>query len=161
MGICRGNGLCLWGVGLWLLVGCLVAQIAAADESPMYERAREHMLRGEWESAIEVAGKVIDQDPSSADAYNLRGSAYVRCGDFEKARADIEAALRIDPEHPKANTNRSGLHYENGDIEAALVRHPASFFRYSSGNTRRASLLLKVQSIVALRRFRSRAQVAA
>ena len=42
-----------------------------------------------------------------------------------------------------------------------LVRHPASFFRYSSGNTRRASLLLKVQSIVALRRFRSRAQVAA
>ncbi len=45
--------------------------------------------------------------------------------------------------------------------EVKLVRHPASFFRYSSGNTRRASLLLKVQSIMALRRFRSRAQVAA
>ncbi len=76
--------------------------------------------------------------------------------------------LRIDPLFPRDPLGGGKTMADFGlpDVQPfsnleSLVRHPASFFRYSSGNTRRASLLLKVQSIMALRRFRSRAQVAA
>ena len=46
------------------------------------------------------------------------------------------------------------MHQSSGE----LVHHPASRFLYSSGNTRLASLRLKVQLIVVFFRLRSRDQ---
>ncbi len=91
------NILSLSVVGSWLLASQPIPKIAAAAETPTCERVRDHMDQGDWESAIDLAGQIIDRAPNSAEAYHLRGAAYLMCGDDEKATADIDAALRIDP----------------------------------------------------------------
>jgi tetratricopeptide (TPR) repeat protein len=76
--------------------------------------ADAYLLRG---SALAISGdgpdKVITElneavrlNPNSAEAYYLRGAAYSNKGDYSKAVADFEAALRINPRHTDA---RHGL----------------------------------------------------
>jgi hypothetical protein len=53
---------------------------------------------------------------------------------------------------------REGQKVEQAPLDERLVHHPASRFLYSSGNTRLASLRLKVQLILVFFRLRSRDQ---
>jgi Flp pilus assembly protein TadD len=46
--------------------------------------------------------------PNDTWALNNRGLAYRRLGKTEKARADFEAALRIDPAFEQARSNLAG-----------------------------------------------------
>ena len=48
-------------------------------------------------------------DPNDADAYTIRGNAYRRLG--EKAKADYEKALRIDPDNELAKENLAMLEW--------------------------------------------------
>jgi tetratricopeptide (TPR) repeat protein len=45
--------------------------------------------------------------PSSAIAYNNRGVVYAKTGNYQKALADFEYALRINPYYADAVTNRA------------------------------------------------------
>jgi tetratricopeptide (TPR) repeat protein len=48
---------------------------------------------------------VLQIDPGNAMAYNNRGGAYYNKKDYNRAIADYEAALRIDPNHALARDN--------------------------------------------------------
>src|SRR5689334_2070166 len=59
--------------------------------------------------------------PHVALAYGLRGSAYARKGDREKALADFEQALEIDPRQVRIYVNRGNLYRDKGDLERAIA----------------------------------------
>lgn len=58
--------------------------------------------RNELAKAEEQYRKILELDPSSADAHYFLGNLYEREGDLVKARAEWRATLRIDPSHTGA-----------------------------------------------------------
>ena len=60
-----------------------------------YARGLEHSRNGDHELAIENYTKVIELKPDYAEAYYKRGGAFLRLGEREKAKADIETARKM------------------------------------------------------------------
>jgi tetratricopeptide (TPR) repeat protein len=55
-----------------------------------------------------------------AIAYVNRGIAYKSKLDFERALADFDEAIKLDPGQPAAYENRALIHYSNKDLIAPL-----------------------------------------
>jgi tetratricopeptide (TPR) repeat protein len=61
----------------------------------------------------------VAQSGKSADAYFLAGTTLLQLNDFEQARKDLEAALRLDPKLPGIYTLVGTARDKNGDIKEA------------------------------------------
>jgi len=64
---------------------------------------------------------VIAQNPSDANAYNVRGTAYGRAGKLREAIADFDAALKINPGFYQAYANRALVQRRLGHDDLALA----------------------------------------
>ncbi len=72
----------------------------AADNSPAAESHRkgaEAFDKGETDAAIKWFGQAIQLDAKYAPAYCDRGLALVLKGDLDKAVADLNMAVQLDP----------------------------------------------------------------
>jgi tetratricopeptide (TPR) repeat protein len=69
-----------------------------------------------------------------ADAFNNRGTAYAKKGDFDKAIADYDAAIRIDPKIPSTYGNRGLALVKAGQFARAV----ADFDQALAGNPKDA-----------------------
>jgi len=81
-----------------------ISRAEESKDSSLEARARFllgriYTERNEYAKAEEQYGKILELDPSSADAHYFLGNLYEREGDLVKARAEWRAALRIDPSH--------------------------------------------------------------
>ncbi|MCI0414054.1 tetratricopeptide repeat protein [bacterium] len=92
-----------------------------------YEQAKKLFGEGKYEEAINQLDRVIEQDPSSKNAYVLRGTSYDYIGQYDQAIADYTRAIEIDPEFVAAYNNRGSVYitleqYEKGlpDLDKAL-----------------------------------------
>jgi tetratricopeptide (TPR) repeat protein len=56
-----------------------------------------------------------------AGAFNRRGIAYARKGDFDRAIADYDEALRIKPDYAEALKNRGIAYEKKGDFDRAIA----------------------------------------
>ena len=56
-----------------------------------------HKQRGDWDGAIEDATKLIDSDPEDKDYGWWRATVWERKGNFEKAAADYEKSIELEP----------------------------------------------------------------
>src|SRR5688572_15395781 len=63
--------------------------------------------RGDFSSAVRLASEVIDQQPSDALAYVVRGAAHRRSGAYSEAIADLDRAIELDPQIADAYTQRA------------------------------------------------------
>jgi tetratricopeptide (TPR) repeat protein len=79
-----------------------------------------YVQKGQWDRAIEAAGKAIELNPKLYDAYFNRGSAYFAKGDMTNALADMNAALAINQNLAPAYNYRGKLNVNNGDLTQAL-----------------------------------------
>src|SRR5215467_8307921 len=73
---------------------------------------------------IEVCTRAIDNSPKNsrlASAYNNRGKAYTRKGDYDRALSDLDSALRLDPKDAYAWDNRGDLWREQGEFDKAIA----------------------------------------
>lgn len=52
----------------------------------------------QYEDVIYSAGEAIAVAPQDSRAYILRAQAYLRTGDYERSRIDVEKALRLNPQ---------------------------------------------------------------
>src|SRR5260370_41772150 len=87
----------------------------------------------EWDSCVKlsddlaVAGcsRVIDSHQytgrSLARLYARRGGAYQTQGDLNRAMADYNESMRIDPTYPAAYNNRGNTWYRRGDFDRAIA----------------------------------------
>ena len=64
---------------------------------------------------------VVARNPRDAEAYNTRGAAYARTGDFDKAIGDFTTAVQIDPNNAAAYTNRALAYRQTGRNDLALA----------------------------------------
>jgi tetratricopeptide (TPR) repeat protein len=76
------------------------------------------------ETRIEACSAFIEADrggPSSlAIAYNNRGIAYAAKADYDRAVADFESAIAIDPAFVKPLNNRGATRLKKGEYDAAI-----------------------------------------
>jgi tetratricopeptide (TPR) repeat protein len=53
--------------------------------------------------------------------YNIRGLAYDSKGEHDRAIADYDEAIRLDPKNAKAYYNRGASYYDRGELDRALT----------------------------------------
>ncbi|MDR1617424.1 MAG: tetratricopeptide repeat protein [Treponema sp.] len=68
-------------------------------------RGKDLHAEGRFDEAIEEPGLALAVNGGLAEACFYRGLAYYRKGDPDRAIADREAALRIEPNHTGARNN--------------------------------------------------------
>ncbi len=62
-----------------------------------------------------------DDNSATAGIYNNRGKAYTDKGDFDRAIADFNQALGINPNYVEAYSNRGGAYQKKGDFDQAMA----------------------------------------
>jgi len=79
------------------------------------------MEKGSIDGAIESFNKTIAINPRSIEAYNNRGAAESQNGDFARAAADLDTALRLGPSYEGAYGNRGFVRLALGDFAGAAA----------------------------------------
>ncbi|MDR1232388.1 MAG: tetratricopeptide repeat protein [Spirochaetaceae bacterium] len=64
---------------------------------PADVRAEQYLVRKEFDEAIAAYTEIIRLNPGDADAYYGRGDAYYGKGDIDRASADWNEAIRLNP----------------------------------------------------------------
>lgn len=62
-----------------------------------FQKAYELQVSGDFQQAIELYSRSIELFPT-AEAYTFRGWAYSFLGDYDRAIADCQEAIRVDPD---------------------------------------------------------------
>ena len=70
--------------------------------------------------AIEHLNEAIDLSPRSVDLYNLRGIAYSKLGDADRADADFKKVTELMPRAAEAHMNRGVDFMRQGDFDRAI-----------------------------------------
>jgi tetratricopeptide (TPR) repeat protein len=89
---------------LMFIAGCQTSEVAR--QAALQQRAVEV----EQKNNIASLTDVIKNNPNDANALNLRGAAFGQAGDYDRAIADFNAALGINPDFPQAYANRALIH---------------------------------------------------
>ena len=99
------------------LAGCdTVSRATATRQFAVVEADKT----GATEVNIASLTDVIQRNPSDAAAYNTRGAAYARAGNFDSAIADFTKAIQLDPNSASAYGNRALAFRQSGRSDAAL-----------------------------------------
>ena len=108
--------------GLTLMLMAAPAQAAALADAQAGEEAHE---RGELKKAVELYSKAIavgELSPQDlAGVYNNRGQAWRLLGDLNRALADHDKAISLDPRLPLAYNSRGIVWEKKGDLNRALA----------------------------------------
>ncbi len=70
---------------------------------------------------IDSLTDVIKRNPNDSEAYNTRGAAYARIGDFSDAITDFSTAVQLDPKNTAAYTNRALAYRQTKHNDLALA----------------------------------------
>lgn len=68
----------------------------------------------------ELLRQAVSMMPSSAVDYLARGAAFRGLGQYEKALADYDEALKRDPEFPEVQMNKGMVFWHKGDYASAI-----------------------------------------
>lgn len=84
----------------------LVFALTACQSSAVVDLVKIDPNQGS-EANIASLTEVIEKNPNSAEAFNVRGTAYGRAGRNREAIADFTHALQLNPRFYKAYANRA------------------------------------------------------
>lgn len=87
----------------------------------LIERGTEAALRDDHRAAVDLFSEGIRVDPSSLAARIGRGRAYGRLGDWPRALADLDQAIRQDLRNAIAFEERAYVRMRSGDFPAAVA----------------------------------------
>lgn len=83
------------------------------------ELAASYLQSGRANVALDEARQAVTIDPTYADAWHLRGLAYMALKDLSKAQSDLERARDLKPGDPDILHNLGWLRCEQKDYDAA------------------------------------------
>jgi len=93
-------------------------RVAAADELDSCVKLSDDL-------AVAECSRVIDSHQytgrSLARLYTRRGGAYQAQGDVNRAVADYNESMRIDPTYPAAYSNRGNIWFRRGEFDRAIA----------------------------------------
>ncbi len=111
-----------------LALGCLALPATPASaigddddvsDNPDFAAAIKAIEDQQWSRAVELMSNVVAEDATNADAYNYLGYAYRKSGDFERAFANYNRALEIDPKHKGAHEYIGEAYLQSGNLKRA------------------------------------------
>ena len=92
----------------------------------LLQRGRDALALGDTRQAIEHFTAIIDQDPSFAEGWNARATAFYQAGEFGPSIADIAQVLQLNPRHFGALSGLGTILEEAGKPERALEVYKAA-----------------------------------
>jgi Flp pilus assembly protein TadD len=87
--------------------------------APTLADARADIGAKRWTDAIEKLGRIVEENPQSADAYNLLGYSFRNAGNTTRAMQAYKRALTLDPKHTGALEYQGVLFVMLGDLDKA------------------------------------------
>ncbi len=124
-------------LGILLAATLAFAQTESPSSKEAYEQGKKSFDEGKYEEAISHLDQAIEQDPTSKNAYLLRGTSYDYIGQYDQAIQDYTRAIEIDPQFVGAYNNRGSVYitledYEHGlpDLNKALELNPENANSY-------------------------------
>lgn len=104
------------------------------DAAAWVKKSGKMLQEKNWSEAVRMASAAISIDPFYTDAYALRSWAYLECGFLDKALADAEQALQLDPENALALNNRALCDLRGGHaVRAGKDLHKACLLDLEAG----------------------------
>ena len=109
---------------LAVLAVALLPAIPAAGQSADWSLCAP-AAAGDWDRAIAACSRLVAtrslKSAERAAAHLNRGTAYLRKGEADRALADLNAALKIDPADVVALTRRGEAHSAKADFQSAFA----------------------------------------
>lgn len=93
--------------------------ITGLSTSLWFDRARAHVMDGNWPDAIDNLMIVISDQPGAKDALTLRATGYRSLGEVGLAQEDLARVLDDDPDYAPALIERGVVHRFLGNDDAA------------------------------------------
>jgi lipoprotein NlpI len=126
-----------WAMAAVAMLMCVVCASACADAGSEIDDAVRAESRGDLDEAIRLLNHVLEgpdlSDHQRALAYTDRGAAFLRKKVLDRAVADFDEAIKLDPKIPGLYSNRAGAwmlqkNYERAilDLDEALRLDPQS-----------------------------------
>ena len=89
----------------------------------------------QYSKAIEIFTKVINLDPSWAEAWNKRATVLYLTGEFEKSQNDINEVLKLEKRHFGALAGQGLVNIELENYEKAITSYEEVIKIYPSMNS--------------------------
>src|SRR6185295_7339188 len=93
--------------------------LAACSQTASTTRATEDEVGSQVN--ISSLSAVVSQNPSDANGYNVRGTAYGKAGKYKEALGDFETAIRLNPNFYQAYSNRALVQRQLGRDDLAVA----------------------------------------
>lgn len=119
-GLASGLMLALPGDGLAASMGG--SGSGASDASGGLSEAEAKIAAQDYDDAIPLLKKILQDYPKNADALNYLGYSYRKIGDYDTALDYYLRALAVEPTHVGANEYLGELYLETGDLAKAEER---------------------------------------
>lgn len=92
----------------------------------LLQRGQDAMTLGDYPAAIEHFTAIIDHDPTFAEAWNARATAFYMSGAFGPSLGDIAQVLTLNPRHFGALSGLGMILEETDKPEKALAAYRAA-----------------------------------
>ena len=112
----------------------------------------EFVNNNQYPKAVEIFTKVIELDPSWAEAWNKRATVLYMMGEFEKSQKDIDEVLKLEKRHFGALAGQGLVNIKLKNYEKAIMSYEEAMKIYPSMNSPKIMIkelkeLIKKQSI--------------
>jgi serine/threonine-protein kinase len=91
------------------------------DAALYFVKGVMHRLDGEYEESLKSFEKLSRLDPAAraVAAYN-RARIFIYTGEYERAIAELDKGVAVEPNHPMLKIFRSGVFYFQGEMDKAI-----------------------------------------
>jgi len=91
------------------------------DAALWFVKGVMHRLDGEYEESMKAFEKLIRLDPAAraVAAYN-KARLYIYQHEYDKALAELDKGVKVEPNHPMLKIFRSGVYYYQGKYDEAI-----------------------------------------
>ena len=118
----------------------------------MLSLGSDFVNNNQYPKAVETFTKVIEIDPSWAEAWNKRATVLYMMGEFEKSQKDIDEVLKLEKRHFGALAGQGLVNIKLKNYEKAIMSYEEAMKIYPSMNSPKMMIkelkeLIKNQSI--------------
>ena len=93
---------------------------AAPKKEIETEMASCYSMQGNYEQAISIYSRLLQQNPTNTALQNNLALCYARIGDYKRSLAMQEQALKHTPDNPALLTNIATTYFQQGNYQQAL-----------------------------------------